>query len=79
MVNCEPHEILRTVNVVHFRYINELLPLIVDHITQIFRGILRICMDATPESPLPVISLIHIVGNAEIGAIFSDGQRTFYL
>ena len=31
-------------------------------------------MDASPESPLPVISLIHLVGNAEIGAILSYGH-----
>lgn len=74
MVSCKPHEILRTVNVVHFRHIDELFPLVIDHITQLFRDILRICIYAFPESPLPVISLIHLVGNAEIGAILSYGH-----
>ena len=45
MVSCEPHEILRAVNVIHFRYINELFPLIVGYITQFFRNILRIYID----------------------------------
>ena len=74
MVSCEPYEILRTVNVVHFRHINELLTLVIDHITQFFRNILLICIDTPLASPLPVISLIHLVGNAEIGAILSYGH-----
>ena len=74
MVSCEPHEILRTVNVVLFRHIHKLLSLVIDHIAQFFRNILRICMDASPKSTLPVKSLIHLVGNTEIGAILSYGH-----
>ena len=39
MVHCEPHEILWTVNVVHFRHIYELLLILIGHITQFFLGI----------------------------------------
>ena len=74
MVSCKPHEVIRTINVVHFRHINELLPIIVGHITQFFRNILRICIDTSAESPLPVVSLIYLVGNTEIGAILSYGH-----
>ena len=39
MVSCEPHEILLTVNIIHFRHINGLLTLVIDHIAQFFCGI----------------------------------------
>ena len=50
MVSYEPHEIRRTVNVVHFYHIHELLPLVIGHITQFFKNILRICIN-TPLNP----------------------------
>lgn len=39
MVSCKPHKVFRTVNVVNFRYIHELLTLVLDHIAQFFCGI----------------------------------------
>lgn len=74
MVSCKPHEIIRTVNFVHFRHIDGFFPLVIDHITQFFRNILRIYVETFTNSPIPIISFIHLIGNAVICALPSDGH-----